>query len=144
VFLLFLQGRATLSDNTRKRFEPSGKRVSVSSLVSVFLRPAGKDGGDRSSVYMKVWVRDEMIAWMEQPLVKRDPLERLSSTRQFNLCDIAGALRRQSRPMIVTFGQERLPMFAIVEANVHDQTVRIELNRAVELCDPNIFESDDG
>ena len=122
--------------NPRTVYEPSSLGfVVVSQGHNVYLKPVG---GDKESTYMKLWIQEGALAYMDLPFAPLVMTMDLFSTPAFKLDRLAEVLPKQSKPPVMRMGN-KTPVFAINSVDLSAQSVTITPDRGVEIFNPDTY-----
>ena len=123
--------------NPRTVYEPSSLGfVVVSQGHNVYLKPVG---GDKESTYMKLWIQEGALAYMDLPFAPFVMTMDLFSTPAFKLDMLAEVLPEQTKPPVMYRGKEKTPVFAISAVDAVSQSVTITPDKGVETFDPDTY-----
>ena len=129
--------RTVVPSKPRTKYEPSTSGpVVVSGEEGIYLKPIG---GDKASAYFKLWVENNALAFMDDPLAPLLLSMDIFSTKGFALDKLAEALSRQTKPafMMKPIGDHQIPVFAINSVDVEAQTATITPDANVEIFNPD-------
>ena len=126
--------RVILPRNPRTKYEPSDLGEIVVSLSNeVYLKPVG---GDKESTYIKLWIKGDMLAFLQEPFAPLVVSMDMFSIKGFGLKQLEDVLSKNTEKPVLKMGKENVSVFAINKVDTKAKTVTITPDKAVELYSP--------